>query len=134
VKEARFNRKKYGGAMRQVGILGAAALYALDHQRGRLVEDHAHAALLGETIRGLAGVAIDHPVQTNIVIVEVAGLGRTAGEVADELRAEGVLASPATATAVRFVTHLDVSREQVEQAARIVERVFGRLAQSGYVA
>lgn len=124
VAEARFNRKKYGGAMRQVGILGAAALYALDHHLERLTEDHEKAAILGARIGGLAGVEIRHPVETNIVIVDVSGLGATADEVAGWLREEGVLASAATASSVRFVTHLDVTLEQVQRAAEVTERVF----------
>lgn len=134
VEEARYHRKKYGGAMRQVGVLGAAALYGLDNHLERLAEDHWNASLLGDRLRELAGVEIAHPVETNIVIVEVTGLGRTADEVVAALREEGVLAIAASATAVRFVTHLDVPREDVTRAADITERVFGRLAQRGYVA
>jgi threonine aldolase len=128
VAEARFSRKKYGGAMRQVGILGAAALYALDHHLEWLPEDHEKATLLGDRIGPLPGVDIWHPVETNIVIADVSGLG-TAAEAGARLREEGVLVSVATSTSVRFVTHLDVSLEQVRRAAEITERVFAQMWQ-----
>jgi threonine aldolase len=127
VEEARYSRKKYGGAMRQVGVLGAACLYALDHHVERLVEDHANAALLGERLAGVEGLEIPHPIESNIVIVEVAGLGLTADDVCPPLAAAGVLTLPADRTRVRFVTHLDVSRERVAWAAETAARVLGGL-------
>lgn len=117
ISEARSHRKKYGGGMRQVGILGAACLYALDHHILRLADDHATATLLAERLREVDGLEIPHPVQSNIVIVEVSGLGATAAEAVPALAAAGVLAVVADATRVRFVTHMDVSEEQVAHAA-----------------
>jgi len=127
IGEARFNRKKYGGGMRQVGILGAACLYALDHHVPRLADDHAAAALLAERLRAVEGLEIPHPVQSNIVIVELSGLGVTAAEAVPVLSEAGVLAIAADATRVRFVTHLDVNEQQVARAADTAVRVLSAL-------
>ena len=127
ISEARFHRKKYGGGMRQVGILGAACLYALDHHVRRLADDHATAALLAERLREVEGLEIPHPVQSNIVIVELSGCGWTPAEALPALAAAGVLAIAADATRVRFVTHMDVSRDQVARAAETAVRVLSSL-------
>ena len=127
IAEARFHRKKYGGAMRQAGILGAACLYALDHHLPRLAEDHANAALLAERLREVPGLTIPHPVESNIVIVELAGLGLTAADAVPPLTAAGVLTIAADFTRVRFVTHLDVTGEQVAWAAETAVRVLAEL-------
>lgn len=127
ISEARFHRKKYGGGMRQVGILGAACLHALDHHVQRLADDHAAAALLAERLREVEGLEIPHPVQSNIVIVELSGLGSTAAEAVPALAEAGVLVLAADATRVRFVTHMDVSREQVARAAETAVRVLSSL-------
>ena len=76
-------RKRFGGGMRQVGILAAAALHALDHHIGRLREDHAHAHYLATELARLPGIEIDlEATQTNIVYMDVAGSGHTAAAVA----------------------------------------------------
>lgn len=125
VEEARYSRKRYGGAMRQAGILAAAALYALEHHVERLADDHENARLLAEHILQVPGLTIDHPVQTNIVIADVSGLGLTAAQAVEALGAQGILCGEADAAKVRFVTHLDVDRAQVERAGVAVERVLG---------
>jgi threonine aldolase len=127
ISEARFHRKKYGGGMRQVGILGAACLYALDHHVQRLADDHATAAYLAERLREVEGLEIPHPVQSNIVIVELSGLGSTAAEAVPALEEAGVLVVPADVTRVRLVTHMDVNKEQVARAADAAVRVLARL-------
>ncbi len=117
IEAARAHRKRYGGAMRQAGILAAGALYAMDHHVDRLALDHEHAVLLAGHLAQVPGVFIPHPVQTNIVIVDVESLGRTAEQVVTALAAVGVLCGVADRCRVRFVTHLDVSAEQVQRAA-----------------
>ncbi|TLP72297.1 low-specificity L-threonine aldolase [Pseudomonas nitroreducens] len=111
IGRARRLRKMVGGGMRQAGGLAAAALYALDHQVGRLAEDHANAETLG---RGLAelGYAIE-PVQTNMVYV---GIGEQAGALGEHLAERGIRVSPAAR--LRLVTHLDVKSADIP---RIVE-------------
>jgi threonine aldolase len=128
VEEARSNRKRYGGAMRQAGILAAGALYALEHNLDRLVEDHENAALLAAYLREVPGLEIVHPVQTNIVIVDVSGLGATAEQVATALKERGVLCGVAAPDRLRFVTHLDVSAEAVRAAGEIAARALPTLA------
>ncbi|MBV8841122.1 MAG: aminotransferase class I/II-fold pyridoxal phosphate-dependent enzyme [Alphaproteobacteria bacterium] len=111
-------RRRFGGAMRQAGILAAAGLYALEHNRARLADDHANARLIAERIAAIAGVVLDlSTVQTNIVIFRLAGDAPDAATVVARARARGVLISAFAPRTVRLVTHLDVSREPAEYAA-----------------
>jgi threonine aldolase len=114
IAEARVRRKRMGGGMRQVGILAAAGLHALDHHVDRLADDHAHARLLAEAC-GLDPATVD----TNIVVVP----RDDAADFVAAARAGGVLVSPVGPRAVRLVTHLDVDRAQVEQAAAVLARL-----------
>jgi threonine aldolase len=116
--EARVWRKRLGGGMRQVGILAAAGLHALDHHVERLAEDHEHARLLAEAC-GVDPAGVD----TNIVVVEVPD----AAPVVQAAKAEGVLVSAVGPRTVRLVTHLDVSAEQAEQAAAVMTKVLAGL-------
>lgn len=104
-------RKMAGGAMRQSGILAAAANYALDHHVHRLAEDHAHAQRLAQGLRGLRGIAVAAP-QTNMVFVDLAP-ERVAG-VAERLRERGLLVIGAAR--LRLVTHLDLHDDDIEHA------------------
>ncbi len=108
-------RKMTGGAMRQSGVLAAAALYALDHHVARLADDHVNARALAEGLRGMAGVSVIEP-QTNIVFVDLRPDKATG--VVDRLRARGVLATGLYR--LRLVTHLDVARSDVERAIAIL--------------
>ncbi|WP_339528542.1 low-specificity L-threonine aldolase [Pseudomonas mucidolens] len=108
VAKARRLRKMLGGGMRQAGSLAAAGLYALDHQVERLAEDHANAQWLGEELRK-AGYTVE-PVQTNMVYVQV---GDQAQALQRFAAARGITLS--AASRLRMVTHLDVSRAQIEQ-------------------
>jgi threonine aldolase len=125
VREARRLRKRLGGAMRQSGVLAAAGLYALDHNVSRLAEDHANARSLAGALSSLPGCAVPHPVETNLVFALFAG--RSAVDLAARFREAGVLCNPegSRPDLVRFVTHLDVSREDVLEAARRVARALG---------
>jgi threonine aldolase len=123
VRRARLHRKRYGGAMRQVGILAAAALWALDHNVARLADDHVNAKVLATRLGRIAGAVVPHPVDTNIVVLGVAGRGLTSAHVVAGLRERGVLASGIGPTTLRFVTHLDVSAAQVALAAEIAAEV-----------
>ena len=114
IDEARVWRKRMGGGMRQVGILAAAGLHALDHHVDRLADDHAHARLLAEAC-GVDPAGVD----TNIVVVP----RPDAAEFVAAARAEGVLVSAVGPTAVRMVTHLDVSRDDAEKAAAVLGRL-----------
>jgi threonine aldolase len=114
IAEARVRRKRMGGGMRQVGILAAAGLYALDRHVDRLADDHAHARLLAEAC-GLDPDTVD----TNIVVVP----RDDAADFVAGARAGGVLVAPVGPRAVRLVTHLDVDREQVDRAAAVLARL-----------
>lgn len=122
VAEAWRVRKLFGGGMRQVGVLAAAALVALRSERGRLAEDHARARRLAEGLAGLPGLAVDPGrVETNMVMVE---LGERLGEASaflPRLKAEGVLAGSMGPRLLRLVTHADVGDADVERAVGAFE-------------
>ena len=126
VERARNNRKRFGGAMRQAGIIAAGAIYAVEHNLERLAEDHQNATTLASYLLQVPGVAIHHPVQTNIVIADVTALGG-ADQVVEVLKERGVLCGVASPTRVRFVTHLDVSAEAVKAAGQIALKVLSTL-------
>ena len=112
--EARVWRKRLGGGMRQIGILAAAGLYALDHNLERLAEDHENARLLADAC-GVDPQTVD----TNIVVVPMSDPGR----VVAAAREEGVLVSAVGASSLRMVTHLDVSRAEAERAAAVLAKL-----------
>ena len=115
------HRRMLGGAMRQVGILAAAALHGLDHHRERMVEDHANARLLAELLAASPTVMLDlSSVQTNIVVFQLAPGATDADSLVARARERGVLLNAFGGRAVRAVTHLDVSREQARRAAAIL--------------
>ena len=117
-------RRMFGGAMRQAGILAAAGLYALDHNRARLNDDHAHARRIAERLAGVAGIVLDlATVQTNIVIFRLGPDAPDAATVVARARESGVLVSAFAARTVRLVTHLNVDREQCEHAAGVLAAV-----------
>lgn len=112
-----------GGAMRQSGILAAAGLYALEHNRTRLPEDHANARRLAEGLAGIERVKVDvSRVQSNIVFFTVDGL--TADEARAQLKERGVRLSGSSGS-VRAVTHLDVSAEDIERAIEAARAAWG---------
>jgi threonine aldolase len=114
VAEARIWRKRMGGGMRQVGILAAAGLHALEHHVERLTDDHEHARLLAEAC-GVDPATVD----TNIVVVD-------RPDAADQVlaaRDAGVLVATVGPTAVRLVTHLDITRDDADKAAAILSRL-----------
>jgi threonine aldolase len=116
VEEARAWRKLLGGGMRQVGVLAAAGLVALEESPKLLHEDHANARRLAEGLAELPGVKIDpERVVTNIVLFDVTDAGIAADEICARLRERDVLAF-GFGTSIRMVTHYDVSRDQIERA------------------
>ncbi len=117
VAHLRVLRKRMGGGMRQVGILAAAALWALDQHVERLAEDHEHARLLAEAC-GQDPALTD----TNIVVVDVPD----APAVVEAARDRGVLVGAVGPTKLRMLTHLDVDRHDVEQAALVLQDVLAR--------
>jgi threonine aldolase len=117
IDEAFVARKRFGGGMRQSGIVAAAALHGLEHHLGRLAEDHANAKRLAAVIAdGVKDVEVVPP-DTNIVMIDLPAR-LDASTVVAKAKDGGVLVSAWHARRVRVVCHLDASREQVEQAAR----------------
>ena len=117
-------RRMFGGAMRQAGIVAAAGLYALDHNLGRLEEDHANARTIAERLAEIRGVAIDLALtQTNIVIMKLGDGLPDAATVVARAREKGVLVSAFAARTLRAVTHLDVSAAESRAAADLLAAV-----------
>src|SRR5919199_1312774 len=126
IAAARVWRKRYGGGMRQVGILAAACRYALDHQLERLADDHARARRLAAAVAEARPELVDtDAVETNIVVLDLAAAGLTAADVADDAREHGVLLSVLGPRTLRMVTHLDVDDEACEHAAGVLAKVLG---------
>ena len=112
-------RKRLGGGMRQSGILAAAGLYALEHNLDRIGEDHANAKRFAELLSDRPTVRPIEP-DSNIVMVDLLRDGATAEAVSAQLATAGVRMSAYGPKRLRAVMHLDVSRADVERAARIV--------------
>ena len=129
ITRARRFRKMLGGGMRQAGILAAGALYALEHHRQRLKLDHEHAGLLAARLSE-AGFPLDPAtVQTNVVIVRLAQGG--AERLAEIAARSSVLVGALDARTLRCVTHLDVDRAGVLEAARVLGEAWKELGKAG---
>ncbi len=122
VEEAWVVRKMLGGGMRQVGVLAAAGLVALETMPSRLAEDHDNARRLALGLADLPGCGVDpESLRTNIVMLDLEK--RSSRAVLEALRGEGVLAVATGPRQVRFVTHKDVTRRDVDRALEAVRRV-----------
>ena len=125
IDEARIWRKRFGGGMRQVGVLAAAGLVALEESPRSLHIDHENAKRLAEGAANIKGISIDaEKVQTNIVIFDVSETGKTSAEICGKLKEENILASP-FGKAIRMVTHYDVSREDVDKTLSLLQKIIG---------
>jgi threonine aldolase len=124
MREARRYKHLFGGAMRQAGIIAAGGVYALEHHVERLAEDHANARLLAEGLATMRGIAITpKEVETNIVFFELtpeAGMAPQA--LADKLLQEGIRMG-ALKKRIRAVTHLDVSRQDIEETLEVMHKL-----------
>jgi len=121
IDRGRIYRKALGGGMRQAGILAAAGIIALEQGPQKLNQDHANAKFLAEGLARVPGIKIDPAkVQTNILICEISGTGITSAVLSRRLAERNVLANGVGPQLMRFVTHLDVNREQCAQALRAV--------------
>lgn len=119
IADARRVRKAMGGGMRQAGYLAAAGIYALDHHVERLLDDHANARQLADALAQLPWVTNIRPVQTNILIFDLVS-PRTPTDFLAYLKQNGVIASAFGPQTIRFVTHLDVTREMLERAIEVI--------------
>lgn len=117
-------RKMIGGGMRQAGVLAAAGLYALEHGRARLQEDHDNARFLAESLDNISGLQLStEGVDSNIVMVEVDPTMASAAELQERAALEGLLFWPTQAQRFRLVTHLDVNRQDCEQVMQTLAKI-----------
>jgi len=115
----------FGGGMRQVGIIAAAGIYAIENNFNRLIEDHRNAKTLAEGLSKIPKISVDlESVHTNIVVIDIKESGIQVGEALDKLKEKGVLAVPFGRTQIRCVTHLDVNRDDIDQALNAFKQVF----------
>lgn len=129
IERARIYRKMFGGGMRQVGVIAAAGLVALEKSPARLHEDHDNAKHLAEGISEIPGLKIDLArVRSNIVIFDCLGSGLNAVELCDALHAKGVWAQDTAPYSVRMVTHWNVNRGGIDRALTELKRVVGKKA------
>lgn len=121
IEQAWVFKQRFGGAMRQAGIIAAAGIHALEHHVDRLAEDHERARRLARGLAELTGIAVDADrVETNIVIFDVRGTGLTGEEFGRRVERSGVRFSVLGPTLVRAVTHLDVPSDGVDRAVAAV--------------
>ena len=120
IAQARVWRKRYGAGMRQVGILAAAGMYALDHHVERLAEDHARARQLAEAFAKVRPDVVDpDAVETNIVVLDLTR-GPDAKSLAAAALAQGVAASVLGPRTARLVTHMDVDDDGIDRAVDVL--------------
>jgi len=115
IRKAAKIRKVFGGGMRQAGYLAAAGIYALDHHIDRLATDHDHAQALASALQQTSYVASIMPVETNIVLFDVAS-GFDARQIVHQLAEKGIACTATGRQTIRMVTHLDISSEMTDQA------------------
>ena len=128
IEEAWRWKHQFGGAMRQAGIISAAGVYALEHHVERLADDHENAKALANALAEVPGIDLDPPeIETNMVYFDVSGTGLEAAEICDRLLARGVRIGVVGRTRMRAVTHLDATRDDVEEAALTVRQVVASL-------
>lgn len=116
INVARKWRKRLGGGMRQAGVIAAPGMIALTKMKDRLGEDQWNARVLAEAIEAIPGIKLARQPETNIVVADVADLNITSDVFVERLRSEGVIAGTFGPTYVRFVTHYDVTEDQIQQA------------------
>jgi threonine aldolase len=125
IQIARRNRKMFGGGMRQVGIIAAAGIYAIENNFNRLIEDHRNAKALAQGLSKIPKISLDlESVQTNIVVIDIKQSGMDVTDLLEKLKEKGVLAVPFGKNEVRCVTHLDVSRDDIYKALEVFKEVF----------
>ena len=126
IAEAHRSRKVFGGGMRQIGVLTAACNHALDHELPRLQEDHIRAKQIGDVLTGLSRVTSVDPVETNIVIFEIA-TGLTAAEFVEAAAQDGIHCFAFGPHRVRLVVHRDLNQEQIDATcAALTQSVLNR--------
>ena len=127
IADSRIWRKRYGGGMRQVGFLAAAANYALDNNISRLKIDHVNAKAIAEACAAISPSLIDSAsVETNIVALNLSGTSITANELNNQLKEAGILAGALGPKFLRVVTHLDITDSDMEKILDVLPKLLKR--------
>jgi threonine aldolase len=129
IEKAHIGRKLLGGGMRQVGVLAAAGLIALEETPKILHRDHENARHLAQGLAQIKGITLDPKrVVTNIVIFDVRGTGRAAAEICADLGKQRILCAPVDKYSIRMVTHYDVDRPAIDRALNVMTEILERPA------
>jgi threonine aldolase len=127
ITRARRTRKMFGGGMRQVGILAAACIWAIDHQLPKMADDHRRATRLAAGLSDIPGIRfVPDPPPTNIVVMEISHGRPSPEQTLDELKSRGVLLTPFGAGRIRAVTHRDIDDDDIENAIGAIHGVLGK--------
>ena len=127
ISKARQWRKRYGGGMRQVGIMAAAGHYALENNLKLLKTDHVRAKVIAEAIASVAPSVIDpKTVETNIVGLDLSSMKITAFELAAQLKEHGILTGPLGSKYLRLVTHYDLDESDINLVKQVLPEVLKR--------
>lgn len=125
IKKTHYYRKAFGGGMRQAGILAAACIYAVENHFERLSDDHKNARFLAEGLSGLGPFIVNlSAVQSNIVIADLKADGDNAYEIVERIKKEGILSIPFSSHKIRFVTHLNINREDIKSCLNKLTKIF----------
>ncbi|MBS3788128.1 low-specificity L-threonine aldolase [Candidatus Bipolaricaulota bacterium] len=128
IETALVGRKRFGGGMRQVGILAAAGIYALENNVERLAKDHHKAEILWKELNELGFDLTPDPVETNIFFARTDSIGVNAEDLAEFLKEKGIVIGPRNEREIRFVTHLDVTEDDIDQTIAGIKDYLGRVA------
>jgi threonine aldolase len=123
IVKARKWRKRLGGGLRQAGLIAAPAYVALTTMRERLIEDHQLARSFSDALKNIKGIQVVNEVETNIVVVDVANLQMSSQAFVNELEKQGVLAVTFGPTSVRFTTHHQVNKLDIERTIDLVAKI-----------
>jgi threonine aldolase len=125
IKEARFVRKYLGGGMRQVGVIAAAGIVAIEKMIHRLEQDHRRAKQLAEKIADIREIEINpEEVETNMVMVKLNAVDMDSDTFLKKLASQNVLALPLNSKVIRIVTHKDIDDNDIEKAADAIRKIF----------
>lgn len=122
ITQARAARKRFGGGMRQVGLLAAGGIYALDNHVDRLKQDHQHAKKLAEGLHKLGFDITPFPPETNIFFVDTSSRGIDASALTEDMLNEDVILSPRSKSVIRMVTHLGINRKEIDFVVQKVDQ------------
>ncbi len=129
--DALRHRKVLGGGMRQAGIIAAGALYAVEHHRQRLADDHAHARRLADGVRQIEGLTLaPDDIETNMLFFRIDDSLGTAASLRDRLKQQGLLLLATGPQTIRMVTHLDVGPDDVARAITVLGETVASLPET----